>query len=63
MKVSIYVNGIKIKQTALLNLQSWNTWSEKVEILRLRAGQNTITYRYDPGDTGNINIDFISISQ
>lgn len=55
--ISIYVNGTKIMQSSLLNLANWNTWSTKVETLALNAGANTITYKYDAGDTGNVNLD------
>ena len=59
--VSIYVNGAKIKQTSLTGTSNWDTWSDKVETLTLNAGSNTITYKYDSGDSGWINIDYISL--
>lgn len=61
-KVSIYVNGVKVKQTTLSNLASWNTWADQTETLSLQAGNNTITYKYDPDDTGNINIDYVTLT-
>ncbi|WP_019007518.1 discoidin domain-containing protein [Cohnella laeviribosi] len=60
--VSIYVNGVKIKQTTLPNLANWDTWSTKTETLALAAGSNTIAYKYDAGDSGNINLDNISVA-
>ncbi|NLG84059.1 MAG: carbohydrate-binding protein [Firmicutes bacterium] len=62
MTVSIYVNGTKIRQTSLPNLANWDTWANKVEPLYLNSGSNTIAYKYDSGDTGNINIDYIEVA-
>lgn len=59
--VSIYVNGTKVKQTSLKTTSSWDTWGDKVEILALNAGNNTIAYKYDSGDSGWINIDCITL--
>lgn len=61
--VSIYVNGTKIKQTSLKSTSSWDTWGDKIEPLTLKAGSNTIVYKYDSGDSGWINIDYISNSK
>jgi len=62
MTVSIYVNGTKIRQTSCPNLPNWDTWGDKIETLSLNSGNNTIAYKYDSGDGGNINIDYISLS-
>ncbi|ANE45131.1 glycosyl hydrolase [Paenibacillus swuensis] len=59
--VSIYVNGSKIRQTLLPNLANWDTWSTKAETLILNAGNNTVAYKYDSGDNGNINLDQIVV--
>ncbi|WP_086074725.1 discoidin domain-containing protein [Paenibacillus camerounensis] len=55
--LSIYVNGTKIRQTVLPSLANWDTWGVKNETLALNAGSNTIAYKYDPSDTGNVNLD------
>lgn len=60
--LSIYVNGSKLRQTTLPNLTSWSSWSNKTETIALQAGSNTISYRYDAGDTGNINLDLITVT-
>lgn len=59
--VSIYVNGTKVKQTSLQTTDSWDSWADKVEALTLEAGNNTIAYKYDTGDSGWINIDYIAL--
>ena len=57
--VSIYVNGSKIRQTSLPSLASWDTWGDKVEALSLNSGNNTVAYKYDSGDNGNVNLDYV----
>ncbi|MGO4344288.1 discoidin domain-containing protein [Paenibacillus sp. MCAF9] len=59
--ISIYVNGTKIRQTSLPNLANWDTWGTKAEALTLNAGSNTIAYKYDAGDSGNVNLDQITV--
>ena len=59
--VSIYVNGTKIKQASFPILANWDTWGDQTEQLNLNAGANTITYMYDTGDIGWINLDKITI--
>jgi hypothetical protein len=59
--VSVYVNGSRIGQSKLLSTGEWNKWSTRTEQLPLRAGANTITYRYDSGDTGHVNLDMITV--
>lgn len=60
--ISIYVNGTKIRQSTLPNLANWDTWSTVLETLSLNAGNNTIAYKYDAGDSGNINLDQITVA-
>ncbi|GAA0957848.1 hypothetical protein GCM10009558_076200 [Virgisporangium aurantiacum] len=59
--VSVYVNGTKVGQTALPSTITWDEWATKTERLRLNAGLNTVTYRFDEGDTGNVNLDLITV--
>jgi uncharacterized protein YjdB len=63
-KLTIYVNGTKIRQTGLASLSSssWSTWGDKVDALDLTAGVNTIKYQYDSGDNGAVNLDYIDIA-
>jgi hypothetical protein len=62
MTLSVYVGGTKLVQTRLPPLASWSEWGEKTERLRLPEGQTTIAYLYDVGDSGNVNLDRITIS-
>jgi len=57
--LSLYVNGVDVKQTQLDSTGSWQSWKNQTEALNLKAGQNTISYRYDSGDTGWVNLDYL----
>lgn len=59
--LSLYVNGAKIKQISLATTPDWDSWTIRKDFIHLNAGANTITYKYDEGDTGNINIDHIQL--
>ena len=59
--LSLYANGEKVRQTLLPSTGDWDTWSTRTESVRLRAGHNTVSYRYDPGDTGHVNLDLITV--
>lgn len=62
-EISIYVNGERIKATSLPELADWSTWAIQSETLPLAAGRNAITYKYDSdaGDTGSVNLDYITV--
>lgn len=61
--ISIFVNGKRVKQTSLANLANWDTWATQNEAIPLTAGNNIITLKYydDAGDTGNVNIDYLTV--
>ncbi|MFC0436173.1 carbohydrate-binding protein [Kutzneria buriramensis] len=61
MTLSVYTNGSKTLQTVLAATADWNTWATKTENLPLDAGTNTITYEFDTTDTGNVNLDDITV--
>ncbi|MFF5477641.1 family 16 glycoside hydrolase [Streptomyces sp. NPDC012935] len=59
--LSLYANGQKLRQTELASTGNWDTWSTRTERLTLRAGKNTIAYRFDSGDSGHVNLDLITV--
>jgi hypothetical protein len=59
--LSIYVNGVKVRQTRLPALANWDMWDYKTEVLPLHAGENTIAYKYDTCDSGNVNLDALIV--
>ncbi len=60
--VSLYVNGTKTKQVQLADTGNWDTWALQQESVNLAAGANTIAYRYDAGDVGNVNLDYLTVN-
>jgi hypothetical protein len=63
MTLSIYLDGVKVKQITLPSMNTWDDWSDASTVLNFTtAGQHHVAYRYDPGDSGNVNLDLIRIS-
>ena len=60
--LSLYVNGGKVKQVSLPATANWSTWAENTETVNLTAGNNTITYKIDSGDSGFVNLDKITVA-
>ncbi|RZQ61200.1 family 16 glycoside hydrolase [Amycolatopsis suaedae] len=61
--VSVHVNGTKVRQIRLASTGNWDTWATQPETLQLAAGENTITYRHDEGDTGHVNLDNLTVTE
>ncbi|MCA2228283.1 putative Ig domain-containing protein [Nonomuraea aurantiaca] len=59
--VSLYVNGVKLRQVSFPSTGDWETWAVSIETVTLNAGTNTIAYSYDTGDTGYINLDALTM--
>lgn len=60
--LSMYVNGFKIKQLNLYGLKDWDKWADRYDNVFLKEGRNVITYKYDSGDTANVNLDYITVT-
>jgi hypothetical protein len=60
--LSVYVNGTRIRQVRLAGTTNWDTWSVQPETLNLNAGNNTVAYRYDDADAGNVNLDNVTVT-
>jgi alpha-glucosidase (family GH31 glycosyl hydrolase) len=62
--ISTYVNGGKVRQISLDSPGgNWNIWRENTQVLTLNAGVNKISFKYDQGDSGNVNLDRLLLSQ
>jgi hypothetical protein len=61
MTLSVYVNGAKATQTSLPSLGTWELWGDKEETLQFLKGANTLSYRFELSDTGNVNLDEIIV--
>jgi lysophospholipase L1-like esterase/uncharacterized protein YjdB len=57
--LSLYVNGTKVGQISFPTTPNWATWADKICLVNLKEGNNTIKIQVDNGDTGQFNIDFI----
>lgn len=60
--MSLYINGTKLKQTTLNATADWNSWSTQNDTATLNAGNNTVAYRYDTTDSGNANLDSLTVA-
>lgn len=60
--LSLYVNGSWQRQISLAATANWDTWGTAAEAVTLNAGNNTIAYKFDSADSGNVNLDNITVS-
>jgi hypothetical protein len=59
--LSIYVNAVFVVQASLAATANWDSWATQSQTLTLGAGSNTIAYKFDPADSGNVNLDNITV--
>jgi len=62
-EVSLYVNNLFVKKLALPDTGAWTDYRTIDETLVLRAGSNDVSIRYDEGDDGNVNLDYLDVEQ
>ena len=62
MTLSLYVNGVRLRQIALPATADWDTWGTSVTTASLSSGTNTVAYRFDPTDSGNVNLDNLAVA-
>ena len=62
-RVSLYVNGAFVKKLALPDTGAWTNYRTFNDKLVLRAGNNDISIRFDTGDDGNVNLDYLDVKQ
>lgn len=61
--ISTFVNGTKLTQNSLPSPgMNWNQWQDYVQTVSLQKGLNTVAFKYDVGDSGNINLDRLLVS-
>jgi len=62
-QLSLYVNGIRIKQVAFNPAGEKQSWSEAVIEMQLRSGINTIALQKDAADLGQVWLDSLVVRQ
>ncbi|RAV06470.1 S-layer homology domain-containing protein [Paenibacillus sp. YN15] len=61
--LTMYVNGTRIKQADFFGLKQWDKWADRYDNVFLKEGSNVITYKLDSGDTANVNLDYITVTE
>ena len=59
--MSVYVNDVFVKKLSLPPFATWKEWGSVTDQLELQAGTNVIKIQRDPGDNGNVNIDYLDL--
>lgn len=60
--LNTYVNGSFAKTANLASLGAdWNVWGEWETTLSLHAGQNTVAFVFDTGNSGYVNLDRLRV--
>ena len=62
MTLSLYAGGTKVRQISLAPTANWDTWGTSSEPVPLVAGSNSIAYRFDTADSGNVNLDNVTVA-
>ncbi|MFC9688076.1 CBM35 domain-containing protein [Kribbella sp. NPDC056951] len=62
MTLSLYVAGTRLRQITLPATANWDTWGTAPESVTLVAGSNNIAYRFDSTDSGNVNLDSLTVT-
>ncbi len=61
MTLSLYVNGAKVQQISLAATANWDSWATIGVTASLVAGSNTVAYAFDSTDSGNVNLDNLTV--
>lgn len=61
--LGLYVNGARAATITLPVLADWESWATGSAQVPVHAGPNEISLRYDSTDTGNVNLDFIQVTE
>lgn len=59
--ISLYIDGVKT-QISLPKTDNWETWEIFQKNVSLNTGFHTIKLSCDPGDTYNVNVDWLAVS-
>ena len=60
--LNLYVNGSYVETISFGSIGgNWNEWQELTQTLELDEGRNVVALRYDSGNSGNVNLDKLSV--
>ena len=59
--MTVYANNVKVQQVFFPSTGSWSVWDVVTITLPLQASPNTVSVRYDAGDNGAINLDYLEV--
>ncbi|HET6548211.1 MAG TPA: family 16 glycoside hydrolase, partial [Solirubrobacter sp.] len=62
-ELSLYVNGAFVKKIGFPDTGAWPNYRTITDTLALKAGRNDIMLRFDSGDDGNVNLDYLDLEQ
>jgi hypothetical protein len=61
MTLSLYVNGVENRQVTLPSPGGWDSWGTVTVAADLAAGDNALALRFGTADSGNVNLDRITV--
>ncbi|WP_371477977.1 carbohydrate-binding protein [Kitasatospora sp. NBC_00315] len=62
MTLSLFVNGAKVRQVSLPATANWDTWGTSDQAVTFAAGANSVALTFTTADSGNINLDNITVT-
>ncbi|MFG1639548.1 CBM35 domain-containing protein [Amycolatopsis sp. NPDC049252] len=62
MTLSLYVDSVRLRQVSLPPSANWDTWTSATESVTLTAGDHTVAYAFDSNDSGNVNLDSLTVT-
>ncbi|GGU81460.1 CBM35 domain-containing protein [Lentzea flava] len=60
--LSLYVDNVKLRQITLPTTANWDTWTTSTEPVSLTAGDHGVALAFDSDDSGNLNIDNLTVT-
>ncbi|MEV6643767.1 CBM35 domain-containing protein [Amycolatopsis sp. NPDC051371] len=60
--LSLLIDGVKVRQVSFPTTPDWDTWATATETVTLSTGAHTVAYLYDTTDSGNLNLDSLTVS-
>ena len=61
MTLTLAVDGAT-RQISLPATANWDTWGTRADSVTLSAGAHTVAYQFGTGDSGNVNLDAITVT-